>query len=655
MRMAIAWHSFAMCAQTPGNTETQFAQSSLQQVMHTSLLHHQAGRLKEAAQGYEAVLRQNPQHSDALHCLGLIAQQLGQLEMAIQLIKAAMAVAPAVGHYHQSLGSIYAELGRKTEAQEQFQQAAKLDPAYRSTPSPEAVPFAKEDLNAEAYWEQGNQQFQRGNFGQAEALYRHALVRKPSYPECNRNLGQALIKQNRFDEAVDLYRQAIRQNPQYASAYCDLGFTLMMLEDLPAAEEAFVGALKIKPDLLEAHYNLGNLFRKQSRLPEAIASYRKVLSLRANKTLETNKSRSGAAIEIQAKNNLALSLSEAGKQEQAIACYREALVSDPQNAILHYNLATALLATGNFLEGWEELEWRWKMPSFTTKLRDFGKPLWKGEPLDGANILLHAEQGYGDTLQFVRYAPLVAERGGKVILEVPPRLHRLLGNLPGVSQVVVHGEALPEFSWHCPLMSLPRAFATTVDTIPSSLSYLKAPEEAAEKERAGQPAETLRVGLAWSGNPRNQLDAFRSMSLLDLSALGQVEGVSFFSLQMGEATQQIAEVSARLQVTDACSGHKDFADTAAFLSTLDLVITVDTSIAHLAGALGIPVWILLAHSRTDWRWLLDRSDSPWYPMARLFRQAQPGAWKPLAETLRSELQQLQRIKDQHRKQGVAQS
>jgi hypothetical protein len=355
---------------------------------------------------------------------------------------------------------------------------------------------------------------------------------------------------------------------------------------------------------------------------------------------------------MQAKNNLALTLSEAGNNDEAILCYHEALAGDPQNATLHYNLATALLATEDFINGWEELEWRWKMPNFTTKARDFGKPLWKGEPLRGEKILLHAEQGYGDTLQFVRYAPLVAARGGEVILEVPQRLHRLLSQTPGVSQVVIHGEELPDFSWQCPLMSLPRAFATIVATIPSSQRYLHVAGEAVEREREKWTSSNFCVGLAWSGNPRNQLDAFRSLPLRDLSILGELEGVSFYSLQMGEPTQQIAEVASKLQVIDACSGHKDFADTAALLSNLDLVITVDTSIAHLAGALGIPVWILLPHHRTDWRWLLNRADSPWYPSARLFRQPRPGAWMELAASLRSELQQLS---DQNRKQGVSEA
>jgi hypothetical protein len=277
------------------------------------------------------------------------------------------------------------------------------------------------------------------------------------------------------------------------------------------------------------------------------------------------------------------------------------------------------------------------MADFTTKSREFGRPLWKGESLNGAKILIHTEQGYGDFLQFARYIPMVIERGGKVILETPLRLVRLLNSIPGIHHIATTGDQVHEFDWQCPLMSLPLAFGTTIDTVPSIASYLSVPEEEITKAKEQWPGQCLRVGLAWAGNAKNILDRYRSMKLEDFSALGQIPNVSFYSLQMGSETKQISEVATEIEVTDACFNHKDFADTAALVAGLDLVITIDTSIAHLAGSLGIPVWVLLSNNRADWRWLHNRSDSPWYPSAHLFRQPKPDDWKGLMEIVKEEL------------------
>jgi hypothetical protein len=290
---------------------------------------------------------------------------------------------------------------------------------------------------------------------------------------------------------------------------------------------------------------------------------------------------------------------------------------------------------GNFREGWEEYEARWDTESFGAVKRSFSQPLWRGEPLAGESILLHAEQGFGDTMQFVRYVPLVASRGGQVVLEIQPRLRRLLGNLPGAAKVIVRGEELPEFSWHCPLLSLPLAFDTRLANIPAKVPYLYPGEMEVQKWSRRLQGDGLRVGLAWAGNPNHVREGERSIPLEQLAPLMQVAGTTFYSLQKGPATAQIHKLPG-IRLIDLDSQQNDFADTAAIIANLDLVITVDTAVAHLAGAMGKPVWVLLHHV-PDWRWLLHRDDSPWYPAARLFRQTIAKDWTSVIGRVRMEL------------------
>jgi hypothetical protein len=259
--------------------------------------------------------------------------------------------------------------------------------------------------------------------------------------------------------------------------------------------------------------------------------------------------------------------------------------------------------------------------------------------LEGSRILLYAEQGLGDSLQFVRYVPLVAARGGKVVLEVPLRFHSLLAHTPGVGEVIRHGEALPEVDWQCPLMSLPRAFGTDLGTIPSEIPYIYPDPSQVEAWREQLPVNSLRIGLVWGGSPLHPHDALRSIPLGLLAPLTSVEGTTFYSLQMGRPIEQMKQLGDRVHLVDLQNEQKDFADTAAIVASLDLVISIDTSVAHLAGALGKPVWILLCKS-ADWRWLLERDDSPWYPTARLFRQSTLGNWQDVVTRVKGELREI---------------
>lgn len=559
--------------------EKSSRQESLAQILRDAFVHHRAGETDEASRAYRQILEKDPQYSDARYLLGLVAAQKRDYVTAIAHLQATVQQVPGNLDYRRSLAEAYLASGDLDQAKISFQEIRKMAP---------------------------------DDFQSAFQLGRLALMQK------------------KYDAAVLQYRTALGLNPKSAECYSDLGKIMLELKDAPAAEQFFKIALGLQADLIEAQCNLGNALRKQNRFAEAIEVYQRVLTSDAP-LAQMN------SYYWQVLNNLALSFLQSGNSDAAVQCYREAIAREPENALLHTNFAYLLLSLGQFQEGWAEHEWRWKMAGFSTKLRDFQAPLWRGESLEGATILLHCEQGMGDTLQFVRYASLVAAREGKVILEVQPRLRTLLSSLPGVSQVISRGEELPAFDYHCPLMSLPLLFGTTVDTIPAHARYLSISEEEVAYAKQKWAGEGIRVGLAWAGNPDNPHDALRSMSLKQLFPLGKTLGVTFYSLQFGPAADQVITSVADLPILDACSKDESFAETAALVAGLDLVITVDTAIAHLAGALGIPAWIMLPHSRSDWRWLYNREDSPWYPSARLFRQDVPDDWTGAVEKVRQEL------------------
>jgi tetratricopeptide (TPR) repeat protein len=322
-----------------------------------------------------------------------------------------------------------------------------------------------------------------------------------------------------------------------------------------------------------------------------------------------------------------------GRLEQAIQRYDQALRLNPDYVEAQWSRSLVELLVGDFDRGWRDYESRHRRKKNAP--RDFPQPIWRGEPLNGERILLHSEQGFGDSIQLLRYVPLVQAVGGRVILDVPSSLLRLAAGIPGCESVVATEEQPPPFDWHCPLMSLPLAFKTSIATIPSHVPYLKAPEQAKrDADKIKWVDHDLRVGLVWSGNPKYAEDRNRSISLSQFSSLIHLEGVQFYSLQMGPAASQLGHVG--IPVVDLQSAIQDMADTAAMIAQLDLVITVDTSVAHLAGSLAKPTWVLLPYA-PDWRWLMDRQDSPWYPTVRLFRQPKFGDWQSVMERVGSEL------------------
>jgi tetratricopeptide (TPR) repeat protein len=480
---------------------------------------------------------------------------------------------------------------------------------------------------------------QQGRLDEAAAGIRRAIDLRPDFPQAHYNLGIALAEQGMLNEAIACYQRAIDLQPQIPQMHNSLGYALAKQGMLDAAVACYHRAIALNPTYPEAHNNLGHALGQQGRLDGAIACYRRAIDLRQCYQ--------------EARNNLGAALAEQRRLDAAVACYRGAIDLDPSFAEAHFNLAIALLAQGDMAAGWQEYEWRWRMPEGIKACRIFAQPQWRGEPAAGRTLLIHAEQGFGDTLQFCRYGPLAAARGMRVIMQVPKPLVRALRLLPGVDLVVGPGEALPAFDLHCPMLSMPLAMGTTIETIPSAAAYLHADavQVAAWRMRLaaldGPMGDSLgdsmgvplgdsrpRIGLVWAGAARTgtalaAVDRRRSLSADRLAPLLDLPGLHFFSLQKGDAA---ATVHPRL--TDFMDEMGDFADTASLIANLDLIISVDTAVAHLAAALGKPVWLL---DRFDacWRWLIGRRDSPWYPTLRLYRQPRPGDWAPvLAEVAR---------------------
>jgi len=466
---------------------------------------------------------------------------------------------------------------------------------------------------------------QAGRFAEAETLYRKVLALQPNHADALHLLGVLAAQIGRFDDAVNLIGRACALSPNVADYRMHLGNALGEKREFAAAIDAYRHALRLNPRCYGSHDALGSVLRESGQLDEAIASHGRSLQINSNNAT--------------AHYNLGLTLAKKGLLGEAIASYRRAIGLQPDFPDAHWNLALILLMQGDFERGWREYEWRWRRKNFPSLWPTFSQPLWDGGDLAGKRVLVHTEQGYGDAIQFVRYAPLLAGRGARVVLLCQAPLARLMKGADGVDQVVSAiswaGE-LPPFDVHCPMLSLPLLFGTRVDSVPADVPYLKAEPSLLARWGAkigAAAAGPLKVGLAWSGSPTNKNDRYRSVALEQLSPLARA-GATFYSLQKGPAAAQTAPVG--MGLIDLTDELQDFADTAALVSQLDLVITVDTAVAHLAGALGKPAWVLVA-SEQDWRWLLEREDTPWYPTLRLFRQRTPGDWPEVIERVAAAL------------------
>jgi Flp pilus assembly protein TadD len=459
-----------------------------------------------------------------------------------------------------------------------------------------------------------------GRADEAAALCQAILAKTPDHADALHLAGVLAYQRGDNDAALAFIDEAIAREPSAANFHNSRGLVHRAQGRLDAAAAAHRRALELAPDFYEAASNLGNALHQQGEIAAAIDCYRRALALAP-----------GHAV---LNSNLGTALYDLGDLTGAEDCYRRAIAADPNCADAHFHLGMIRLHRGDYAEGWREYEWRWRAQSFRVARRNFGVPQWRGEDLNGARILLHVEQGFGDALQFVRYAPLVAARGGRVILGAPDPLRRLFAGIPGIERVVGKSGATPDFAWHAPLMSLPLAFGTELASVPAAIPYLGVDAAIAEhwRERIGTGGKSLRVGVVWAGQQSWKSHYVRALPVEALAPLAAVPGVEFFSLQKNAA----APLS---WARDLALELGDFADTAGAIGALDLVITVDTAVAHLAGALGKPVWIMLQRV-SDWRWLESRDDSPWYPSARLFRQTVAGEWAGPIERVAAALRQL---------------
>ena len=502
------------------------------------------------------------------------------------------------------------------------------------TAMPGVAPMAPGAELAEAL-----QLIRAGRMDRADALCRALVERFPADANAHHLLGLVALGSKKAAEALPRLIRAVALAPHTGHFYSNLGTAQHGSGDSGQAERSYGHALRLVPDQAETAFNKANLLVGSDRAEAAEAWYRRAVELQPERSkywcslgnLFMRTHRHPQALRAYAIANAAaggyfpdtainqgMTHQRLNQVADALACYERALADHPENVAAHWNRALALLVSGRLAEGWRDYEWRWKLAESVP--RPFSQPLWTGEPLNGRSLLLHAEQGLGDTLQFVRYLPRVE---GRVILECQPPLRRLLSeSFPNVT-VVASGAPLPAFDVHLPLLSLPRIFGTTLDSIPAAVPYLRAADAAS---RLAPRPGTLAVGLVWGGDPAHRNDRQRSLGRDALAALLSVPHATFFSLQKGDRGRDLAEaVPPDRPVEDLGPVIGDMADTAAFIRQLDLVVTVDTSVAHLAGALGRPVLVMLPYA-PDWRWLLERSDSPWYPTAKLFRQTAPGDW-----------------------------
>lgn len=562
---------------------------------------------------------------------------------------------------------------------------------------PENPPVAAELVSqpAEGQFQEGNHLRGRGDWQGAVACYEAALCLRPDHADTHANLGVALAEVGRLDEAIACWRRALGLQPRCSAALVNLGVALTRQGRPDEARACLEEALRVDPQDADAAYNLGVLHMEQRRREEAIASLERTLSLRPDHAEACNNlglvlNEAGRAAEaavmlgqaarlrpgfVEAHNNLGTALVCLGRPDQAEASYREALRLDPSCAEAHANLgrlctdlgryeeglahfqlalrikpdpqvrwhrSLSLLAGGEFEKGWAEYESRWQFKEFPS--RGFSPPLWDGSSLRGRSILLHAEQGLGDTLHFIRYAALLKEQGTTVLVECPACLIPLLSRCAGIDHLIGQGAELPEFDVHAPLLSLPHLCGTTLATVPAQVPYLFADPEAVEHWRHRlEGVHELKIGVVWQGNPAYANDRLRSIPLAGFAPLARQPGVRLYSLQKGTGAEQVAAVAERFEVTelvselDAQGGA--FTETSAIIENLDLVISPDTAIAHLAGGLGALTWVALM-AQPDWRWLRGRDDSPWYPSMRLFRQSVPGDWGPVFERMAAEVQKL---------------
>jgi tetratricopeptide (TPR) repeat protein len=530
---------------------------------------YQQNRFDEAETLCEKIVKINPKDTDALHFLGVLCMRKNQSDRAVAFIKKAISLKPQA-LYYRNLAAVFGK---------------------------------------------------QGKHGEAIAMYEKAIAHNPNYDDAYYSLGVTLKETGKINEAIVAYEKAIALNPNYADSYNNLGVALHELGKNEDAIVMFTKAIALNPQLVDAHNNLGVALREIGNTGDAIPMFAKAIDLNPEYG--------------DAYNNVGMIFTDMEKTEDAMLMYEKAIALKPGYADAYWNKSLALLKLGNLDEGFELYEWRWQTKFRLPTKRHFQQPLWLGkESLQGKTILIYSEQGYGDTIQFCRYIAMVAKLGCNIIFEVEEVLFPLMSEqLKGVSQVVSKGEAFLAFDYHCPLLSLPLAFKTSLETISSSEAYLYADTKKAAiwENRLGEKTK-LRVGIVWSGSVGHKNDRHRSINLETL--LQYLPNKHEYICLQKELRANDAKTLENSHIHFFGDELHDFSDTAALVSCMDFVVSVDTSVAHLAGSLGKTTFILLPFS-SDWRWLQDRNDSPWYSSVKLLRQKAMNDWESVLESLAS--------------------
>ena len=464
--------------------------------------------------------------------------------------------------------------------------------------------------------------YRSGRYEQAVTIFRELTLATPNCGDALFLFGMALRKLDRFKESEPLLRQAAELMPESPEVLNGLGTVHSAMGDYAQAESCFSQAIKLNPEYADAYYNKGNAYQRMQEFEKAMPCYQQAIKLNPR--------------DHEAWTNLGKMHHELNQLEQAVAAHDRALRISPDFPLGHWNRAIALLMEGRFQEGFRDYEWRWRMGGAIFVPRNYPQPLWKGEPISDQILFIHAEQGFGDAIQFVRFIRQARRRAAHVILECPPALKRLFEHSECADTLITLGQTPPPFDTYTPLMSLPGLFQTTLETIPRLTPYLKSPSD---DSAVMAPANHLKVGLTWAGNATHDHDTLRSIPFKELAPILESPGTAFYSLQLPLSESDEASLRAVHNLVDVSRQLKDFSHTAAVIAQMDLVITVDTAVAHLAGALNIPTWTLLQHA-PDWRWFLGRSDTPWYPTMRLFRQSVRGDWKVPIQQITAALKKL---------------
>jgi tetratricopeptide (TPR) repeat protein len=627
--------------------------SKVRQALTRAVALQRAGQLQSAQAICGKILAGDPGNGVALHLQGVLATQLGQFDHAIASFDLAIQVSPLSAALYSNRGIAYQKLDRFTDAISDFENAIAIQPLHFEAHNNIGSAMMKLDRTeaavhsferaiairpdfALAHSNLGTAMHVLGRTTEALACFANALTIEPDRFEAVEGQAKALIQLERWESAIPVLERVNLLSPNSLGATNDLGVAYLKCGEYEKAATWFQKSLELDGSFRDALFNLGITYYLQCRFEESLSLIDQSISQRGD----------AAAFD-----QRALILQASGNLPAALADYEQALAISPEEEQIRFHHAMALLQCGDYRNGWEVSEWRWRTKQLRARRRDFLQPLWLGqEPLPGQTILLHAEQGLGDTLQFCRFIPLVANLGAEVVFEVHESLYRLMQDSFPEVRVVLAGKPLPDFDFHCPLMSLPLAFATELETIPRQVPYLLA-NPMRVKQWADQigPRRRRRIGLVWSSGVRPHLDPQlqrtnerRDIPLSYLAPL-RAEAADFYSLQKGEpaATEFRRQVAAGWDgppINDLTERLSDFAETAALIANLDLVIAVDTSTAHLAGAMGKPVSILLRFDAC-WRWLLNRPDSPWYPSATLYRQPKPGAWEAVINQVRSDLRE----------------